>query len=177
MRWQEIYNRLPKDRPIVGAEIGVWTGKTSSFLLENMPNLTLYMIDAWTEASNIPSFLASRAKMTKYPQKVYDDAYKTVCEIASKHPSRSFVIKEESVVYSKRFPVSFFDFIFIDGDHSYEGVSKDIDAWYPLIKSSGILCGHDYGRGFKGVKQAVDERFKESEIELGDDTTYFIRKP
>ncbi len=36
------------------------------------------------------------------------------------------------------------DFVYIDGDHSYEGVLADIDAWWPLIRSGGFLCGHDW---------------------------------
>lgn len=175
MRWEEIYKRLPKDRPIVGAEIGVWTGKTSSYLLENLPLLTLYMIDAWTVADNIPSFKTSGAKMTRYPQEVFDSAYETVKEIQNQYQSRAVIIKSKSIDAAQRFPFDFFDFIFVDGDHSYSGVSEDLDAWVSKIKPGGLLSGHDYGRGFKGVKQAVDERF--SNIELGDDTTYFVRIP
>lgn len=48
--------------------------------------------------------------------------------------------------------------VFIDGDHSYPAVKADIEAWWPLIKEGGgILCGHDYGGGWEGVKRAVDE--------------------
>ena len=36
-----------------------------------------------------------------------------------------------------------FDFVFIDGDHRYEGVSNDIKNYAPLVKKGGILCGHD----------------------------------
>jgi len=46
------------------------------------------------------------------------------------------------------------DMVFIDGDHSYEGVKKDILNYKPLIRKGGLLCGHDYGTT---VKEAVDE--------------------
>lgn len=36
-----------------------------------------------------------------------------------------------------------YDFIFIDGDHRYEHVSRDIQLWLPKVKKGGILCGHD----------------------------------
>ena len=52
------------------------------------------------------------------------------------------------------------DFVFIDADHSYESVKKDIEAWLPKIRKNGIISGHDYGNGNPSeVKQAVDEKF------------------
>jgi predicted O-methyltransferase YrrM len=50
------------------------------------------------------------------------------------------------------------DFVFIDGDHSYEGVKTDIIDWWPKVKPNGILSGDDYNYpGIPGVKRAVDE--------------------
>ena len=40
-------------------------------------------------------------------------------------------------------PDDYFDLIFIDGDHRYEGVKKDIELCLPKMKKGGILCGHD----------------------------------
>ena len=53
------------------------------------------------------------------------------------------------------------DLIFIDADHSYEWVKRDINALYPKVRSGGILSGHDYGNENIGVKKAVDEVFGE----------------
>lgn len=50
-----------------------------------------------------------------------------------------------------------FSLIFIDADHSYEGVKKDIANLWPLVKHGGVLAGHDYGINYPGVKQAVTE--------------------
>lgn len=49
------------------------------------------------------------------------------------------------------------DFIFIDADHTYESVSKDLRGWHPKIKIGGIIAGHDYN--WDSVKKAVDEFF------------------
>jgi len=35
------------------------------------------------------------------------------------------------------------DFLFIDGDHSYEGVKKDFEMYSPLVKKGGIIAFHD----------------------------------
>lgn len=52
------------------------------------------------------------------------------------------------------------DFVFIDGDHRYRAVVRDINVARELIGPNGIIAGHDYARpDWPGVKQAVDEEF------------------
>lgn len=46
-----------------------------------------------------------------------------------------------------------FDLVYIDGDHSYESVRRDIEVYSPHAR---IVCGDDYGVA-DGVTQAVDE--------------------
>ena len=49
--------------------------------------------------------------------------------------------------------------IYIDADHSYEGVKKDIEAWFPKVVPEGIVAFHDYETFSPtyGVKRAVQE--------------------
>jgi hypothetical protein len=35
------------------------------------------------------------------------------------------------------------DFLFIDGDHSYEGVKRDLNIYSPLVRSGGLVAFHD----------------------------------
>ena len=49
------------------------------------------------------------------------------------------------------------DFIFIDADHTYESVKKDIELWTPKVKHEGIILGHDINWG--DVAWAVGEYF------------------
>jgi len=37
-----------------------------------------------------------------------------------------------------------FSFIFIDGDHLYEGVSRDCNLWLPHLEKNGVIIFHDY---------------------------------
>ena len=48
-----------------------------------------------------------------------------------------------------------FDLVFVDADHSYESVKKDLLAWIPRIKPGGILLNDD--SDWPSVKQALDE--------------------
>jgi cephalosporin hydroxylase len=35
------------------------------------------------------------------------------------------------------------DFLFIDGDHTYNGVKQDFEMYSPLVKEGGIIAFHD----------------------------------
>ncbi len=49
------------------------------------------------------------------------------------------------------------DFLFIDGDHSYQAVRKDIDKWLPFLKDNSYVGFHDYEDSHHGVIKAVEE--------------------
>jgi len=70
------------------------------------------------------------------------------------------MLKSKSVDAAKDFNQEI-DFMFIDGDHSYEGVKADIDAWFPKLKSGGIIILHDIGWA-EGVIRVVDEEIKQN---------------
>ncbi len=67
---------------------------------------------------------------------------------------------------AKKFEDESIDFIFIDANHTYEFVSKDIAAFLPKMKKGGVVAGHDYNLSHPGVMQAVNEAFVE-EVERG----------
>lgn len=50
-----------------------------------------------------------------------------------------------------------FRMIFIDGDHTYEGVTQDIFSLVNLLRGDGIICFHDYCKEFPGVLKAVNK--------------------
>jgi predicted O-methyltransferase YrrM len=51
------------------------------------------------------------------------------------------------------------DFLFIDGDHTYEGVAKDWSAWKELIAPGGMVCLHDSrNTGGLGVERFLNDR-------------------
>lgn len=60
------------------------------------------------------------------------------------------------------------DMVFIDGDHRYETVVKDIKKAMSLLKDGGLICGHDYDHpDWPGVKKAVDEYIHNAKIAEG----------
>lgn len=49
------------------------------------------------------------------------------------------------------------DLLFIDGSHTEEGLTKDIEAWLPHVKTGGVIVFHDYDADKWGaVKKVID---------------------
>ena len=58
-----------------------------------------------------------------------------------------------------------YNLIFIDGDHSYEGVKKDFELYSHLLEHGGYLVFDDYqAPSWPGVQQAVDESVLNSSL-------------
>ena len=77
---------------------------------------------------------------------------------ALKYPNLEIIV-DTSINASKQFEKESIDFVFIDGDHSYESVKNDIKYWEPKVKENGLIIGHDYNWG--NVARAVGECFTE----------------
>lgn len=67
-----------------------------------------------------------------------------------------------------------FDFVYIDGLHTYEQVKKDITNYKQLIKPNGFIGGHDYHVNWIGVKNAINEILGEPDLTFKD--TSWIKK-
>jgi lipopolysaccharide biosynthesis glycosyltransferase len=63
--------------------------------------------------------------------------------ILAKYEERGLISKNYSSVI-KDYPDNFIDFIYIDGNHSYEGCKYDLELSWRKLKVGGILAGHDY---------------------------------
>jgi hypothetical protein len=178
-RWHEVERRVPRDYPIMGVEVGVWQGKMSAELLRRLPRLLLVMVDRWLVPPEGDSYLGSGAKISGYGQEAHDEAYRRALAATRFASDRRRIMRMESGAAAgslfseeKRFA-----FVFIDGDHSYAGVKRDIALWRGLVEPGGLLCGHDYSsspakRG--EVKRAVDEIFP-SGVKTGQNSTWFVR--
>jgi len=158
-RAQAIIEHLVGDNPYV-VEVGVYRGELSEELRKRTKNL--YLVDAWKPSD---SYILSGDKIATLSQAQHENNYRKVCQIDAT------IIRSDSVIAAGTFPDKFFDLVFIDADHSYEGCKADILAWTPKIVGGGWLSGHDYGSF--GVTEAVDEI--DREIELGLNNTWFCQ--
>lgn len=62
------------------------------------------------------------------------------------------------------------DMVFIDADHSYAAVRKDIEFWKNKIAAGGLLCGHD--SGFDDVQKALNELVPNYKVDEGTSIWY-----
>jgi predicted O-methyltransferase YrrM len=69
-----------------------------------------------------------------------------------------------------------FDFIYIDGSHCYEDVKTDIKNCQKILKTDGIISGHDYNSKTIGVIEATNEIFGKNNIEIFSDSSWVYKK-
>ena len=65
------------------------------------------------------------------------------------------------------------DFIYIDGDHRYEGVLADLKGWRKKLKEGGILAGHDWS--WQSVKKALLEEIGQKDYTLFQGDSWAIK--
>ena len=170
-RWECIAKRFDKDAKIRGVEVGVYTAKLSKQLLLLLPRLNLYMVDRWQPYSKLERKLNLKTSMCYTTLETWRIVYKKAIKKVEPFGKRAVIMKMSSKRASKKFKMRTLDFVFLDADHGYEAVKKDINRWIGKIKIGGYICGHDYYR--KTVKKAIDEVFPNAEID--DDKTWFVR--
>lgn len=94
--------------------------------------------------------------------------YPEPCEGFNRHMEplkdhfRTMFERVDSFVAAKNFEDESIDFLFLDANHTYEFISKDIPAYLPKMKKGGVISGHDWSDD--GVKRAVREAFKKGEF-------------
>ncbi len=166
--------RLPM--PATGVEVGVFRGNTSEALLREFPQLTLWLVDPWRPFDGASTF-------DSRDQAAFDEDRDAAMYWTDFARQRRHAIREPSPAAASRFADHSLDFAFLDGNHLYEQVCQDIQAWWPKVREGGLLTGHDYGvygdrDGRWGVRRAVDE-FAAAigrDPELGDDGMWGMKK-
>lgn len=153
-RWFAITSYIKLFNFIRGAELGVSKGDNFKNLLKLNPNLGLYGIDSFESEGN---------ELEKYNEGLYEgrtqkNAIENAKNIESKFPNRARMIFERTDEACKHIPDGHLDFVFIDADHTYEGVKRDIKLWEPKVQENGLIMGHDLNWG--SVSRAVGENFK-----------------
>lgn len=136
---------------LICAEIGVNVGTNSKAMCKSGMVKKLICIDSYSPYHDDSEY---------YSRESLDVFKKRAVDTLSIYPEIVVWHFEDSIEVSKKFIDGYFDYIYIDGDHSYEGVKKDIEAWYSKVKKNGILAGHDYIDFKTGLRKAVDEFVK-----------------
>jgi len=132
-------------------EIGSFLGRSTKVLLLSSPTSKVVSVDPY--ADNYQYAKDSPFIVINIPP---DDAFNQI-----NNNLREFgnwkLVRERAHNVGKEWKENI-DFLFIDGDHSYEHVSQDIADWVPGVKSGGYVLFHDYeSPAFPGIAQAISE--------------------
>jgi hypothetical protein len=111
-------------------EIGSWKGRSTKVLLENCPG-DVYAVDHF---EGCPADITGNLAKS---QDVYSQFVNNVGAFENLRVLRMSSEEAANTVDGDKF-----DMVFIDGDHTFSGVKKDIEMWLPKCKK--LICGHDY---------------------------------
>lgn len=155
--------------PSVAAEIGVCGGGTGlQFLQDGLQKL--YSIDSWRHLE--------QAGDGDQPDVWHLINLMTAAYRLTEYGNRSIMIRGKSEEVAHLIPNNSIGLLYIDGDHSYEGVINDITNYFLKVVCGGIIAFHDYNNAGYGVTKAVNDYCRGMyTIHLIDnDGAYFIKQ-
>ena len=145
-------------------EVGVNEGVFLSILALSNPS-HLVGVDVW-DKYDMEAYKSMPAYYRVFPHDKNKIWKERIQSWAEKLNFKTDIIVNFSVEAAKQFEDGYFDFVYIDADHSYKGVMADLEAWYPKIRKGGMIAGHDYlnqcGDGGRSVrcKDGIDDFVK-----------------
>lgn len=153
----------------VCAEIGVWKGDGAISILKRNPKI-LHLIDPWIKQNYKGRWYGTQSSQSEMDE-IYKNTFRRFQKDKRVKIHRNFSTKV-------KFPEKYFDWIYVDGNHSCEMVSKDLAFYFPLMKTGGLLCGDDYGWADAdcklGPKVAVDKFVSKHGLDFDIHGTQYI---
>jgi hypothetical protein len=182
-RTQELCKRIPNLPGIHGVEVGVCAGMNLRQLAQQKPNIHLTGIDPWTPTPRGANYRTTKDYQAFYGPRQMDNLHKRAQDNTRFARNRIDLLRLPSMEALPTFEDRSLDFVFIDGNHSLEGITQDLQ-WFRKVKPGGWFCGHDYNHpknkaGIYGVNQAVDTFVAKHNLnlELGVDWFWAVQLP
>lgn len=151
-----VWNNVKKDIPEVewkALEIGSYMGESTQILASSgLFRGGITCVDKW---KGDPVWDEEESEMDwgivrdqfNINTRFFLDSFCPITQIRGESSATVSAFKDDSV-----------DFIYIDGDHSYSQVKRDLRDYFPKIKKGGIIAGHDYCEvAWPETVNAVDE--------------------
>ena len=149
---QKILSLIEQYRPKVCVELGTWLGASAVPIARSIQRWggTLTCIDTWSGELNSDGGTA-----TGRPPVMLFGAARAMVEAGVSANVRLIPAMTREAAKYWSTPI---DFLYVDADHSYDGVWADLTVWYPHVKPGGLIVGDDYASSiYPGVKEAWDE--------------------
>lgn len=129
-----------------GVEVGTFRGRFAETTCRAHRKLRLTCVDAWTAYPGYNDF-KDQEEFVRVEQEAR-------LKLA---PYGTAFIKAWSVDAAKQFPDGSISWLYIDANHTFEGLVSDLAAWVPKVRSGGIISGHDYRHFRRGLGMRVIE--------------------
>lgn len=130
----------------VGVEVGVERAHHLMQLRNNWNGKLLVAVDKWEVNPNYAACTRERHLQSRDEAlsniKGMTRPVETITMWSTDAARHIAALDEQSQI--KRLWNGGLDFVYLDADHSYTAVQNDIEAWLPLIRPGGIICGHDF---------------------------------
>jgi hypothetical protein len=128
----------------IGAELGVQRGYYSKIVLSQWKSAEKYvLVDLWSQQEHYEDV----ANVVNSEQEAnFIETQKQIAPWTDKIE----VCRNYTTNCHQNYPHSFFDFVYVDARHDRLGVLQDLTDWWPKVKHSGLLCGHDYEEQWDG---------------------------
>ena len=117
-------------------EVGVAAGEYAAAVLPLWHDRYV-MVDRWCHVDGYDDVMNG-------PDEEHEIRYRQSMAVAAQHGERVSVLRMDSVAAAETFADKSLAWVYLDGDHSLDGVVRDLQAWWPKVKPGGILSGHDY---------------------------------
>ena len=138
----------------VAVEIGSYLGASSCFISKGLNQTSkLYCIDTW--GNHAMSYGDEDTGDNNLTEK---DTYVEFRKNTEKYRSKIIELRGWSTEVIKELidQEKKIDFLFIDGDHNYEGVKADWNLYSPLLTRGSLIAFHDTSWA-EGVKKVIKE--------------------
>src|SRR5262249_33632962 len=136
-----LYALFAAPRGGVCAEIGVWQGGFSRRIVQLRNPRELHLVDPWQFVPSLPERMYGGSVA-----KNQGDMDAIMNSVVARFAGNQAVMvhRTTSLEAARRFADCYFDWVYIDGDHSYDAVLADLNAWFPKLKLGGKVVLDDY---------------------------------
>ncbi len=141
---------------IVGAEIGVKQGNNAFSILNNLDIHKLYLIDPYLPYRDWDGYIQKSG---------FFDMLIALTKLKSFNNYIEFIFKSSKYA-SKKIKNNSLDFVYIDGNHCYERVYRDVCLWFEKVRSGGVFGGHDFDYVHNSVMVAVLDFIDKNNLSL-----------
>jgi hypothetical protein len=155
-----LYEVIPKNG--IGAELGVCRGSNAVQLFFKTKPSIMFLVDTWEEVEGAPRGRNPNLWLGDYERDV-----KNIFEDEI-NQGKVFIHREFSTSFLSSLPDDFLDWVYIDTNHHYQCISREIDLSVKKVRKGGYIMGHDYFSNPQvwgtSIIRAVNERIQNGDI-------------